>query len=169
MSQGFYEELKALVGQEAPPREALDEVCKPMIRQWCAAMQDANPLYTDEEYAKNSKYGGIIAPPTMLLTWPMPPLWPPREDPPHPFELFLEKLDKAGYLGIIVTNVSQKYYKPLFPGDKVNYTYKVTDISAEKQTGLGKGFFVTAGFDFKNQNGETIGTQSFTVLKYSFG
>ena len=170
MDQAFYEELKALVGQEEEsPREAVDEVCKPMIRQWCAAMQDGNPLYTDEEYAGKSKYGGIIAPPTMLLAWTMPPLWPPSEYPPHPFELFLEKLDKAGYFGIIVTNVSQKYYQPVLPGDHLTYTYKVTDLSAEKQTGVGKGFFVTTTFVFTNQKEEAVGTLSFTVLKYRIG
>ncbi|NQT74697.1 MAG: MaoC family dehydratase N-terminal domain-containing protein [Chloroflexi bacterium] len=169
MSQQLVEDLKTLIGQEGEPREALDEVCKPMIRHWCAAMQDGNPLYTNEEYAKTSRYGNIIAPPTMMLTYTMPPLWPPKEDPPHHFEQFLEKLDKAGYLGILVTNVSQKYYKPLFVGDRITFTYKVTDMSPEKKTSLGAGYFVTTSFIFTNQKGETVGTQSFTVLKYSIG
>jgi len=169
MGQEFYEELKALVGQEGPRQQAVDEVCKPVIRHWCEAMQDGNPLYTDEEYAKKSKYRSVIAPPTMLLAWTMPPLWPPRQQAPHPFEQFLEKLDKAGYYGIIVTNVTQKYLQPILPGDRITFTYKVTDISPEKKTGLGLGHFVTTGFIFTNQKGETVGTQSFTVLKYRFG
>lgn len=169
MSQELVEELKTLIGQEGEPREALDQVCKSMIRHWCAAMQDGNPLYTNEEYAGTSKYGGVIAPPTMMLTYTMPPLWPPKNDPPHPFEQFLEKLDQAGYLGILVTNVSQKYYLPLVPEDKITFTYKVTDMSPEKKTSLGTGYFVTTSFTFTNQKGETVGTQSFTVLKYSIG
>ncbi len=169
MGDEFYEELKAMVGQEGEDRNALDEVSKPMIRHWCAAMQDSNPLYTDEEYAKKSKYGGIIAPPQMLLTWTMPPLWPPSEHPPHPFELFLEKLDKAGYLGIVVTNVAQKYYLSIYPGDQLKYAYKVTALSPEKQTGVGKGYFVTTTFVFTNQKEETVGQLSFTVLKYKIG
>ena len=169
MGLEFYEELKALVGQEGPRLVAVDEVCKPMIRHWCEAMQDGNPLYTDEEYARKSKYGGIIAPPTMVLTWTMPPLWPPREQPPHPFELFLEKLDKAGFYGILITNVAQKYHRPLFPGDHITFTYKVTDVSPEKKTSLGSGHFVTTTFIFTNQKGETVATQSLTVLKYRIG
>ena len=169
MGQELYEELKVLVGQEGPRLVAVDEVCKPMIRHWCEAMQDGNPLYTDEEYARKSKYGSTIAPPTMLLTWTMPPLWPPREQPPHPFEQFLEKLDKAGFYGIIITNVAQRYYRPLFPGDRVTFTYKVTDVSPEKKTGLGNGHFVTTTFIFNNQKGEVVGAQSLTLLKYSLG
>jgi len=118
----FYEELKADVGREGPRLVAVDEVCRPMIRHWCEAMQDGNPLYTDEEYARKSKYGGIIAPPTMVLTWTMPPLWPPTDRPPHPFEQYLEKLDKAGFYGILFTNVAQKYLRPLFPGDHITVT-----------------------------------------------
>jgi len=38
MGQEFYEELKALVGQEGPRQQAVDEVCKPVIRHWCEAM-----------------------------------------------------------------------------------------------------------------------------------
>ncbi len=169
MGLEFYEELKAMVGEEGSRLVAVDEVYKPMIRHWCEAMQDGNPLYTDEEYARKSKYGDIIAPPTMLLTWTMPPLWPPREQPPHPFEQFLEKLDKAGFYGILITNVAQKYHRPLFPGDHITFTYKVTDVSPEKKTSLGNGHFVTTTFIFTNQKGETVGTQSLTVLKYRLG
>ena len=169
MGLEFYEELKALVGQEGPRLVAVDEVCKPMIRHWCEAMQDDNPLYTDEEYARKSKYGGIIAPPTMVLTWTMPPLWPPTDRPPHPFEQYLEKLDKAGFYGILITNVAQKYLRPLFPGDHITFTYKVTDVSPEKKTSLGSGHFVTTTFIFTNQKGETVATQSLTVLKYRIG
>ncbi len=169
MDQGFFEELKALIGQEESPREAADEVCKPMIRQWCAAMQDANPLYTDEAYAGKSRYSSIIAPPTMLFAWIMPPLWPPSERPPDHFEQVLETLDRAGFHGALATNVSQKYSLPLFPGDHITYTYKVSDVSPEKKTSVGNGHFVTTTFVFINQKGETVGTQDFTVLKYRIG
>ena len=46
MGEEFYEELKADVGREGERLVAADEVCKPMIRHWCEAMQDGNPLYT---------------------------------------------------------------------------------------------------------------------------
>jgi len=166
MNQELHEELKTLVGVEGPRLEALDEVCQPMIRHWCEAMQDGNPLYTDEEYAKKSKYGSIITPPTMLLTWSMPPLWPPREPPSGPLDQVLEKLDKAGFTQIIITGSTQKYLQPLFPGDRVSFTYRVDSVSAEKQTALGKGHFVTTTFTYTNQKGELVGSQILTMLRY---
>ena len=70
------EKDRALIGKESEPVHAPDEVSKSMIRHFCEMMEDPNPLYTDEEYAKNSKYGGIIAPPQMLMVWCMPRMWP---------------------------------------------------------------------------------------------
>lgn len=48
------------------------------IRRFVEALGDANPLYTDAEYARTTRWGGIIAPPTFLCTisatLPMPDL-----------------------------------------------------------------------------------------------
>lgn len=36
------------------------------IRHFCQGIGDANPLYLDEEYARKTRYGSIIAPPCFL-------------------------------------------------------------------------------------------------------
>ena len=41
------------------------EVEKGAIKKFADAVDDGNPLYWDEEYAKNTKYGSIIAPPCL--------------------------------------------------------------------------------------------------------
>ena len=56
---------------------APDVVNGQMIRHWCAAMGDSNPVYQDAEAAKNSIHGGIVAPPAMMNAWTMPPFVPP--------------------------------------------------------------------------------------------
>ena len=166
MSQTLYEELRALVGTEGPVITTVDEVCKPMIRHWCEAMQDGNPLYTDEEYARKSSYGSIIAPPTMMLSWSFVPLWPPREPPHGPLDEAMDKLDKAGFTQIIITGSTQRYDRPLLPGDRVCFSYTVDKVTEEKQTALGAGHFITSTFTYKNQKGEPVGTQVLTMLKY---
>ncbi len=50
----------------APARTAPDAVNLPMIRRWCEAMGERNPLYLDEGFAQTTEYGGIVAPPAML-------------------------------------------------------------------------------------------------------
>jgi acyl dehydratase len=43
-------------------------VTEDAIRQFCDGIGDVNPLYYNRDYAKNSVYGGIIAPPHFLST-----------------------------------------------------------------------------------------------------
>src|SRR5713101_10003054 len=47
----------------------LTEVTRDAIRHWAWATGDRNPLYLDEEYARGSVYGTLIAPPCMLYAF----------------------------------------------------------------------------------------------------
>src|SRR5512139_2063685 len=42
-------------------------ITKDLIRHFCDAVGDKNPLYRWDEYAKFTRYGGIIAPPGILI------------------------------------------------------------------------------------------------------
>jgi acyl dehydratase len=46
------------------------------IRLFAEAIGDLNPLYLDEEYARGTRWGGIIAPPTFLCTLYAPTTMP---------------------------------------------------------------------------------------------
>ena len=59
--------LRAFEGRTVgPPTPGPDEVNQPMIRHWCEAIGDRNPVYTDPAAAAASVHKGIVAPPTML-------------------------------------------------------------------------------------------------------
>ena len=160
-----YTKLQAMVGEEAGPFEAVDEVNRAMIRHWCEAMEDENPVYSDEEYAKNSEYGGIIAPPQMAQVFCMPPLWPRREMA-DPQGKAVKMMDDAGYSGVVATTTTQEYFRPLRLGDRLSYTLKLTSVSPEKKTRLGTGHFITSEYTYRNQDGEVVCIQPFTVLKF---
>jgi len=155
-----------MVGENAGPFKCKDEVNKAMIRHWCEAMEDGNPIYTDEEYALESGYGGIIAPPQMVQAYSTPPLWPKDAGRINPQTEALEKLNRKGYTGVVATGTSQEYFHPMRIGDKICYEIKLSSVSPEKTTRLGKGYFVTTESRYTNQNGELVCIQSFTVLKY---
>ncbi len=44
-------------------------VCKEKIREYANAIKNPDPHYVDEEFAKRSKYGAIIAPPTFCVVF----------------------------------------------------------------------------------------------------
>jgi N-terminal half of MaoC dehydratase len=60
-------ELNARKGVETPP--TVTEVEKGMIRRFCIAVGNMNPLYVDEAYAKKTRFGGIVAPPTFVAAF----------------------------------------------------------------------------------------------------
>jgi acyl dehydratase len=66
-SEALEARLAALAGKPSgDPEPARDPVNAPMIRHWCDAIEDRNPVYTDPEFAARSLHGGLVAPPAML-------------------------------------------------------------------------------------------------------
>jgi uncharacterized protein len=174
--KGFdYDIARRWIGKASIFREGHDEVTTTDIRHWCEVMQDANPLYTDEEYAKTTKYGGIIAPPTMVQTWSLEPMQgaldqfvrevlPFPEDPHH--QLF-GAIDREGYDGVVATSQSQEYLQPVRPGDMISTQISVGSVSEyDHYTRMGVGRYVNLVFTFQNQRGETVCRSTFKVLKY---
>ena len=161
----FLEELKAYEGREVgEPAVARDPVNRPMIRHWCDAMGDANPVYTDEQAAAASVHGGIIAPPTMLQTWGM---WGYRPRPTGAgADPLLSLLNDHGFTSVVATNCEQEYVRDLRPGDQLTITSTIDTVSEEKTTGLGTGHFVTTRQTYRDQDGEVVATMLFRILKF---
>lgn len=163
----FYERLRSFVGREAGrPFGGRDAVNPEMIRHWCEAIGDRNPVYTDPAVAARSVHGGIVAPPTMLQAWAMKGLVPP---PPETEEVRAELhalLEGAGFTSVIATNCEQEYARYLRPGDRLTATTVIEDVSEEKATALGPGHFLTYRITYRDREGEVVGTQMFRLLKY---
>lgn len=166
MTQALLEQARAWVGKPAStPVVARDAVNLPMIRRWCEAMGETNPIYTDEAAAKSAGHPGIVAPPAMLDVWTMTPYRPGGRTADQSFAV-LNLFDEAGYSGVVATNVTQDYGRYLRIGDVVTMTTLVSDVSDEKKTGLGTGHFVTLAYEFTNQDDEFLGHETFRILKF---
>ena len=155
------DEQRALSGRESAPRPAPQAVNPAMASHWCEMVEDANPVYHDNEYAASTWLEGTFAPPTMLFTWAMQPVWPESH-----FESPIGKLNLEGCPNTIAVKAVQEYEKPLRYGDTLTITSQIADISDEKTTRLGTGHFVTTKDIFRNQASEVVGTHSFTLFMY---
>ena len=58
-----------LIGKKT--KEYTIDIEKGHIRRFAEAIGDPSPLYYDEEYAKQTSYKGIIAPPTFATIFTM--------------------------------------------------------------------------------------------------
>jgi hypothetical protein len=165
---GQLPDLQQFVGREAGPFLAWDPVNAPMIRHWCEAMGDTNPIYTDVMAARAAGFDSLVAPPTMLQAWSMVGLAgirAPGSDQRSAFAV-LDTLEAAGYPGVVAVNCEQEYFSYLAEGDDIYFRAMLESVSAEKTTVLGKGFFCTALWTFYKQHDEKVGTMRFRVFRY---
>jgi len=134
------EELRSKIGTESAPK--VYEIEKGMIRRFVLAIDDPNPLWQDEEYARKSRYGGIIAPPTFVLT--------------IGFDELQQVLESIPYGGILHGSTELECYQPVRGGDIISVTTKITNIRERQDRRVGKRVFVVIDVTYKNQRQELI-------------
>ena len=99
------------IGMELPARTI--EVEKGAIRKFADAIGEDNPLYRDEAYAKKSRYGSLIAPPTFIVNFTM-----------ELSQYYRWDFGRVGVHG----GEEYEYYKPIKAGDTIICKAKIVDI-----------------------------------------
>jgi len=172
--RAFLEDLQKHVGGDGGASSpARDDVNQSMIRHWCDAMTDHNPVYTDPEYAAGSVHREIVAPPAMLNAWLMRGLVPPTaaetEESDAPPDNAYAKLDAAGFTSVVATNSDHVYNRYIKLGEHLHGSQSTVDVSPEKATALGVGHFVTTQTEYRTDDDELVGSMTFRILKFKPG
>jgi len=143
-----------------PTSFARAEINLPMIWNFLECTEDPNPIYWDEDFAKQSRFGRLICPPQMIMTMSGGHWWAPdyvTEKAKHAIEAqggsppaeVSAIVNKYGY--DTATNVTREdeFLEPIGPGDgRLSSRSKVIDVSEEKQTRPGKGVFITSILEY---------------------
>jgi len=160
---GAGDEAQSWIGRRLGPRPCEDEVNWPAIKHFCALVGDRNPLYWDEALAKK-RFGAIPSPPGMLFVWSMPPLWRP-DGIDYPPTLATQ----VPLPGNTIINVSTKseFLAPILVGDRLSLEETVSNVSPEKRTALGRGYFVTTSLLYRNQRGEMVARHENVMFRYA--
>ncbi len=143
------EEVTKLIGKVGDVR--IMEVEKGAIKKYANAIDDPNPLYWDEEYAGNSRYGSMVAPPGFFG-------WPARWTGSIPIYVELAKevtavLVEAGYGRGLDGGTEYEFFCPIRAGDILAALPKVVDIY-EREGKAGKMIFWVIETVYTNQNGD---------------
>ena len=142
------EELKKSVGVESSPVTYTVE--RGAVARFADAIDDGNPLYHDETFATDSRYGRIVAPPTFL-----------RSMRPNTFGVSGE-----GLLDRVLDGGSEwEYIEPVLVGDRITVTEKVVDV-VERSGRLGNMIFITREVRYVNQTDRTVALQRSTLITY---
>ena len=120
--------IKEKIGVESEPMICVVE--KGLLKKFIQAIDDHNPLWQDEEYVGRTKYGGIIAPPTILLA--------------VGFEHFHQHA--SAIFSSFSTNLNGgtelECYQPVRPGDELTISTRLIDV-CERDIKSGKAIFTT--------------------------
>ncbi len=134
------------------------EIEKGAIARFAEAVGDPNPLYWDEEYARKSRYGSIIAPPG-FFGWPVKRSGELSANP-----IFQgPNLAKAGYSRILDGGIEWEFFKLTRAGDKLTVTIEIKNIM-EREGRTGKMVFMAREITYTNQNGELVATARQTTI-----
>ena len=133
----------APVGYEFP--EYRYQIDSGLVKKYCEAVEDNNPLYVDEEFAKKSEFGGLVAHPLMM----------------NIYAHFLRQLRTAGFTHEYTIHYISDYefIAPAKPGDTLISKMWLVD----KYTRKGRNF-VTFRIETRNQNGGKIASKLHTSM-----
>ncbi len=112
---------------------------KDAIRKFVDGIGDQNPLWRDESYAKKTRYGAIVAPPSWLYS--VFPSW------------VLQGL--PGVHGLHLRN-DWEFYKPVFLGDRITPECVFTGFDVKPSRFAGKMVIESQEARYYNQNGELV-------------
>ncbi|MCH8195388.1 MAG: MaoC family dehydratase N-terminal domain-containing protein [Chloroflexi bacterium] len=140
-------------GTSSPPVAAGD------IRKWAIAVywpERPPALFWDQEHAKKTRWGGIVAPQEFN-----PFTWPAERPKNRPSAM------GTGQPGTRILNggAETEYFVPIRPGDVITSSSKLAEVY-ERQGRMGLMKFVVTQTDWKNQRGELVRINKNTLIYY---
>jgi acyl dehydratase len=159
-SSAITEEMRKAIGTLTLPVFSAEDVTIWAIRRYAAATEDPNPLWQDDEYAKKTRWGGIIAPPTFVevysplnrtmretggeLTGLVAPFLPP----------FKRQL---------LVGEDFELYLPVRPGDAISSRAILGDVWETKgESASGRLVFMREDKIYRNRKDELVAKVSWT-------
>ena len=110
------------------------------IRHFVNGIGDANPLWTDSEHARRSRYGQIIAPPSFL------------------YSVYWCSGRTGGLPGVHGFHAGNDWtwYRPILLGDRITVQEQFTGLDEKKSQFAGRIFIQSSVATYRNQRGEVI-------------
>jgi acyl dehydratase len=155
-------EMKKAIGTWRMPQFAPEDVTIWAVLRYAAATEDPNPLWRDENYAKRTRWGGIITPPTSVQVYnsinrqfreQSGEAWPEVLPFPPPFESTFFASDEFEFLA------------PIRVGDAISSEAILGDVyEKQSRSGAGRLLFIQYNMAYHNQMGELLARQRCTLI-----
>jgi acyl dehydratase len=128
------------------------EVGKEKIKEYAKAIKNLDPHYLDDDFAKKSKYGMIIAPPTFSVVFGAYLIEP----------VFTDKELNLNMAMLVHGEQELEFFEVVKTGDSITTTAKISDIKNKEKLDV-----ISVELNSKNQHGKAVsrGTYTFVVRK----
>ena len=126
------------------------------IRHYANGLGDDNPLFCDDDYAKGTRWGGIIAPPMYVATMAKTIA---GKIPPA-----VRKAGAGALNGVpnYLSGMNWEWLRPILPGDSVHTSYFIEDVVEKRsEFGGGKAVVVHHRKEHVNQRAELVAIQRY--------
>jgi len=128
------------------------EVGKEKIKEYAKAIKNLDPHYVDDDFAKKSKYGTIIAPPTFAVVFGAYLIEP----------VFMDKELNLNMAMLVHGEQELEFLDIVKAGDSITTTAKIVDIKNKEKLDV-----ISVEIKSKNQHGNDVcrGIYTFVVRK----
>jgi len=148
--------IRARIGKGFPGRRPWrTEATRDAIYHLALAIGDLNPLYLDEEYAKKTRWGTLLAPPIIVQS--------------------MDTLRAVGHSGLpeglpgvhsIWTGSLYEWERPVFLGDRIRADcYLKEVVERDSNFGGGRGVYQTYEAVYYDQDGKRVGLRNDTWIR----
>lgn len=162
---GTYDDALRMVGAKSEPRIAAIAVSAARIQLFAAMVRDGNRSYWDSEFARRH-WGGLLAPPALLMGWLIGPPWHPKGK--GPASLIALQVPLPGTTFINAAN-EVEFPHPIVEGDVLTAVDELVSVSPEKGTRLGVGHFIETLETYRRQDGTVVATNRNTLFRFTPG
>jgi acyl dehydratase len=138
------------IGKTYP--ESTYEVGKEKIKEYAKAIKNPDPHYLDDDFAKKSKYGTIIAPPTFAVVFGAYLIEP----------VFNDKDLNLNMAMLVHGEQELEFLEVVKAGDSITTSAKIVDIKNKEKLDV-----ISVEIKSKNQHGKDVsrGIYTFVVRK----
>jgi acyl dehydratase len=145
------DEARAMIGMVTRKRTGVVSLLE--AQRWAAAVGDRNPIYFDDEAAKEAGYRGIVTPPLFLpcVTLGIVDLEQLRVDGAARDARLPLKVSRS-----MAGGEESEFYAPVYPGDTITTESRIIAIH-EKSGSKGPFVLTTTETTYTNQHNEVVG------------